>query len=88
MGKCHAPGCKPDEGDRHWAARNGLELRPGEGLKEHAARCLAFMSVCVGRRIDTEGMVDRMAKAAKVDEATMQAAIDERLAWMEQQETA
>ncbi len=83
MGRCHAPDCKPEEGDRVWAARIGLELRPGEGLKEHAARCLAFMSVCVGRRIDTEGMVHRMAKAARVDETTMQAAIDERRAWME-----
>ena len=87
MGKCNAANCKPSESTLDWAITNGLELRPQESQKAHAARCLAFMSVCVGRRIDTEGMVRRMAKAAQVDETTMQAAIDERRAWMERKET-
>ncbi len=72
---------------RIWAEDNGLETRPHESVKEHAARCLAFMSACVGRKMDSDGFVTKMAKAAKVDEITMQAAIDERKAWMERKET-
>ena len=68
-----------------WAAEHGLETRPQEGVKEHAARCLAFMATCVGRNMDAPEMVRRMAAAAKVDEITMQAAIDERKAWLEKE---
>ena len=84
MSKCTAVDCKRGEPLGAWARCNGLETRHDETDNEHAARCLAYMASSVGRRMDTKGWCKRMAQTVGIDEITMQAAIDERLAWNEE----
>ncbi len=73
----------PQESSTQWAIENGLEMRPGEPLKHHVARCMAFLSEKLGRNMEMLSLVQGMAKRVGVDNIVMQAAVDERKAWNE-----
>ena len=44
MGRCKAPDCKPEVPLQPWAAEHGLEQVQSETTKQHALRCVAYIT--------------------------------------------